>query len=237
LSDATRYKLISVVLPTYNEAENIVPMIAALREVLGAPEIIVVDDDSPDMTWKLAEDAGARAIRRIGERGLASAIKRGVEESSGDIIVWMDCDMSMPPSVILKLAAAMEKSGADIAVGSRYAPGGRDARPFMRRFTSRAINIFANVMLPVKVRDYDSGFVAVARHVFDKVTISGEGYGEYCIEFLCHAGLAGFKITEIGYEFTDRRAGKSKTAAGGTFSYISLGFQYARRVIAIRRML
>ncbi|MEW5946118.1 MAG: glycosyltransferase, partial [bacterium] len=194
-------RTVTVVLPTYNEAQNVAAMIGRLRSALGDAEIIVVDDDSPDLTWKVAQEAGARVIRRVGERGLASALKRGVEESGGEVVVWMDADQSMPPEDVPRLLDAID-AGADVAVGSRYATGGRDARPLLRVITSRLINLFANLLLPVKVSDYDSGFVAARRDVFGAAPIPSAGHGEYCIEFLCAAGLKGFEIREVGYEFT-----------------------------------
>ena len=224
---------ISIVLPVYNEAENIVAMIEGLRGALGEPEIIVVDDDSPDRTWEIAGDAGARVIRRIGERGLASALKRGISEARGGIIGWMDADMSMPPAAVPSLVAAIE-GGADIAVGSRYAPGGRDLRPYFRVLTSQLINRFANLMLPVKVKDYDSGFVCARREVFEHVPLGDEGHGEYCIEFLCMAGAGGRRIEEVGYVFTDRTAGESKSA-GGPLVFARFGIHYFGRVLAVRR--
>lgn len=223
---------ISIVLPVYNEAENIAPLISRLRAAIPSCEIIVVDDDSPDRTWEAAAKSGARVIRRIDERGLASALWRGITSAAGNIVVWMDADLSMPPEDAPRLVAAI-RSGADIAVGSRYAEGGRDKRPFLRVFTSRCINIFANMLLPVKVKDYDSGFVAVRKPVFDSVPLSVDGHGEYCIEFLCAAGMSGFKIVEVGYVFTDRVLGESKSA-GGLISFLALGLNYVRRVFAVR---
>ena len=226
---------VTVVLPTYNEALNIGPMIRGLRAALGDPEILVVDDDSPDRTWEAAAAAGARGIRRERERGLASALSRGVSEAAGDVVLWMDCDLSMPPGDAPRLVQALE-CGADIAVGSRYAPGGRDARPWPRRLASRAVNALASLLLPVRVRDCDSGFVAVKKHVFQQVPLSPIGYGEYCIEFLCRAGLLGYRIQEVGYTFSDRAAGRSKTAPG-LIPFLVLGMQYVRRILRLRAQL
>lgn len=234
MNATTENQAVSVILPTYNEAENIAAVIELLRAALDSPEIIVVDDDSPDDTWRIAQASGVQVIRRTQARGLASAIKAGIDAATGDVVVWMDCDLSMPPRTVPLLVNAITAGGADIAVGSRYAPGGRDVRPWLRTFTSRLINGFATLLLPVKVKDYDSGFLAVRRDVFSVVPLSDQGYGEYCIEFLCMAGLNGYRITEVGFEFTDRMMGQSKTAAG-LFSFFRLGLQYARRVLAIKR--
>ncbi len=223
---------ISIVLPTFCEAENIAAMIARLKKAVPSAEILVVDDDSPDLTWQIAAGAGARVIRRRGERGLASALNRGIDEAKGKIIAWMDADLSMPPEDVARLAGAI-RAGADIAVGSRYAPGGRDLRPQLRVLTSLFINRLANLLLPVKVRDYDSGFVAARRDVFASAPLPAGGHGEYCIEFLCLAGLRGFSIQEVGYVFSDRMRGRSKSA-GGLIVFARHGINYLKRIIAVR---
>ena len=161
---------LSVVLPTYNEAPNIVPLLRALQTELAgrACEVIVVDDDSPDGTWRLAEaeatiSSGIRVIRRIGRRGLTSAIAEGIQASHGEFIGWMDCDFTVPPSLISRLAAKVEE-GFDIALAARYVPGSRDGRSDapLRKLASRVIVEFARALLPREFHDYTNG-VAVAR--------------------------------------------------------------------------
>ena len=136
----------SIVLPTYNEREVIVGVVGEILQAVGDVEVLVVDDDSPDGTsdavaQAFAGDTRVRVLRRIGRRGLASAIAEGVTESKGGVVVWMDADGSMPADVIPRLVAAT--AGADVAIASRYAPGGRDARDSLARIlASRAINAF-----------------------------------------------------------------------------------------------
>jgi dolichol-phosphate mannosyltransferase len=134
--------IVSVVLPTYNERDNIGSLISAILENVRCPtQIIVVDDDSPDRTWQVVEEIRAEndnieLVRRIGRRGLASAIAEGISLSRGEVIVWMDCDFSMPPEVIPRLVEALG-DGYDIAIGSRYVEGGKDGREsFTRVLTS-----------------------------------------------------------------------------------------------------
>ena len=227
---------VSVVLPTFNESMNIVPLIQRTQEALKEyeKEIIVVDDDSPDQTWEIAEklaDPEVRVIRRINERKLVTAIQRGIDEARGQFVVWMDADLSMPPEVIPHLIAELKK--CDVAVGSRYVKGGKDVRLWLRVVSSRLINLFANCVLNFKVLDYDSGFVAARKKVLQKVRLSDSGYGEYCIEFLYRAGKKGYWISEVPYSFTDRRAGQSKTAETvyGLFKY---GMMYLKRIIILR---
>ena len=178
---------VSFVFPTYNEKENIVDLINEVKKLkIKNYEIIVVDDNSPDKTWEIVKnlkDKNIRVIRRVNERGLASAISRGINEAKGDIITWMDCDMSMHPKYIPKLIKAI-KNGYDIAIGSRYAKGGKDKRPLIRVITSKMINLFANIVLNFNVLDYDTGFVAAKKDVFKKVPLSTKGYGDYCIDLL-----------------------------------------------------
>src|SRR5438270_11443731 len=116
---------VSVVLPTFNERGNIGELIAAIQRALNDPEIVVVDDNSPDGTWQLVQTLAdqnprVRLVRRTAERGLTSAIQRGIDESHGDVVFWMDCDFSMPPATMPWLLKQIE-AGADVAIGSRCA--------------------------------------------------------------------------------------------------------------------
>lgn len=216
---------ISVILPTYNERENIGDLIEAILEYSPNPtEIIVVDDDSPDQTWKVVEKIekekkNVKLVRRLNERGLASALADGIALSTGDILIWMDCDFSHPPELIPQLVKTLEN--CDISVASRFVEGGGMRYSFTRIFSSRLLNFFANIVLGFSVRDYTSGYPAVKREVFDKVRICpllGESrgyisaYGEYFISFLYRAKKKGFKITEIPYIYVPRKRGESKTA-------------------------
>src|SRR5581483_10817584 len=142
---------VSIVLPTYDEAGNIVPLIRAVRGALAGAscEVLIVEDDSPDGTWRLAEsEPGARVIRRVGRRGLTSALREGIAASSGRLVGFMDCDFSTPPELLPRLVAKIGE-GFDVAVGSRYVPGGADARTGepIRRLASRAIAAAARALL------------------------------------------------------------------------------------------
>lgn len=226
---------VSVILPTYNEALNIKRLIEEISKNLKRSfEIIVVDDDSPDKTWKVVEDynnPNVKLIRRTGRKGLATAIYRGIEESKGDVIGWMDGDICMPPSKLPEMLACLDKY--DIAIGSRYVKGGRDTRGIFRVITSRAINWFAGLLMGFDIKDYDSGFIVLKRYVFDKVTFPPWGYGEYFIDFIYRCKRAGFSIKEVPYVFQDRTKGTSKTAVNG-FAFIKLGFAYILRTIYSR---
>ncbi len=224
---------VSVILPTYNESMNIKDMVRRLnKSIKGLKEILVVDDNSPDKTGEIASRLkNVRAIIRKKERGVGSAIYRGIQAAQGNIIVWMDADLSMPPEVIPRMVSALDNN--DVAVGSRYIKGGRDKRGPLRVLTSKMINLFANIVLNFKVLDYDSGFVAAKRKVFDRIKYNPKGHGEYCIEFLYKCTRKGFKVKEVPYVFTERKLGESKTAQYIT-SIAKYGMMYVLRIIKIR---
>ena len=226
---------ISVVLPTYNERENVEEVTERISKVLGNNlfEIIIVDDNSPDKTWKIVQEMNNpkyRVIRRMHEKGLASALARGVNEAKGDVIVWLDCDLGIPPEDIPILVKKL--NNYDIAIGSRYVKGGKDLRPKIRTVTSIMINFFAKILLGFYVRDYTSGFAAVKKEVFSRVKFPDKGFGEYFIEFIYNCGKKKFKIAEVGYIYTDRLRGKSKSG-DNIFILFRLGIQYTTRIISL----
>lgn len=224
---------ISVILPTYNEKDNVKHVIDdIIRNVPSLYAIIVVDDNSPDETYAVVEeisrkDNRIKLIKRVNERGLTSAIWTGIINAKGGYIVWLDCDMCMPPSLIPFLVR--ELSNYDIAVGSRYIAGGRDSRGLFRRVTSRFLNNFAGFVLGAKTKDLTSGFVAAKKEVFNRIKLQGN-YGEYCIRFLYEAEKLGFKIKEIPYIFEDRIEGQSKSEA----NFFKFGIGYIKTIIKLK---
>ncbi|MCK4648320.1 polyprenol monophosphomannose synthase [bacterium] len=229
---------LSVILPVYNERENIESLIKAIgQEVKDSFEIIVVDDNSPDGTGKIVEriaqnNENVRLLERTKERGLVTAITDGIAKSQGEIILWMDADFSMPPEGIPELVKTLKD--CDIAVGSRYIEGGRDERAsWVRIFTSRLFNNLAHLILKSSVKDLTSGFIAAKRRVFDKVRLAGH-YGEYCISFLYHAQKKGLKIKEIPYTCLPRRRGKPKTTSN-LFKFAKYGLIYLLTILKLRR--
>jgi dolichol-phosphate mannosyltransferase len=229
--------MISIVLATYNERESITTTVKSLlAEAPEAMEVIVVDDDSPDSTWSVVESLGlpnVKVIRRIGTRGLASAFNRGVIESRGEFVGWMDADMSMPPAMIPKMYRMLVEQKYDVVIASRYAPGGVDDRHWLRTLSSRLINGLAGLVLGHGIRDYDSGFVLIRRSVLDTVTIIPRGYGEYFIEFIYDACRKGLRVGEIGYYFRDRTVGVSKSAPS-LLRFFRTGLQYVVRIFMAR---
>jgi dolichol-phosphate mannosyltransferase len=236
---------ISIILPTYNEKDNIGELIGRiLASVPGDREIIVVDDDSPDGTARavlslFGDNPSVRLIVRREERGLTSAIQRGIDESSGDIIAWMDCDLSMPPEKINDLLAAIEAGGYDAAVGSRYVRGGADVRPgsgkpllFLHTALSLAITRFSSLLLWPAFRDWTSGFIAVRSGVIRKTRLVGD-YGEYFIGMMYGMLKAGYRVKEVPYALTPRTRGVSKTATG-IAGFASRGVKYIATVLRLR---
>ena len=228
----------AVVLPTYNEGPVIAGVVREILDAVGDVEVRVVDDDSPDRTWQVVADAfrgdgRVGVLRRVGRRGLPSALAEGVAATGGDVVVWLDADGSMPAEVIPRLAAAAR--AADVAVASRYAPGGQDARESrLRILASRAINLMGSACLGGPVRDWTSGFVAARRAALDRVPLRTHYvYGDYCIDFLYRAGRAGLRIVEVPYRNVERRAGETKTSPD-LVRFAALGLRYAGTILQLR---
>ncbi|MDD1667969.1 MAG: glycosyltransferase [Methanomicrobiales archaeon] len=228
-------ELASVILATYNERETLPEMIRQIHAHIGNPlEIVVVDDDSPDRTWEAAAglgDPSVRVIRRTGVKGLASALLRGILESRGEILCWWDADMLMCPEIAPEMIRLL--GDADIVIGSRYAPGGKDARGRARAWTSRAVNGLAHLVLGHGIRDYDSGFIVMKRRVLDRVLPVPTGFGEYFMEFMYTAARRGLTIREYPYTLTERSAGTSK-GSPDPLRFLATGIRYGIRIFVAR---
>ncbi len=230
---------VSTILPTFNEKENIENLILAIsRQINPPPEIIVVDDDSPDRTWEIVSRLknklpNLKLDRRVNERGLATAIIRGMNSATGDFVVWMDCDFSHPPSLMPRMLEWMEQY--DIVVASRYIRGGGQKGPFIRDLVSRSFNYYASSLLGFNVHDWTSGFAMVKKEVLEKVHIEplGQGYGEYFIGMLYEAQRQGFRIKEIPYTYVYNDEHESKTSTN-FFKLLRFGFSYGISVLQIR---
>ena len=211
---------------------------------------IVVDDDSPDGTSETVRSLAARhnspgltkvvLIRRQNEKGLTSALQNGISiarnQLGADLITWMDCDASMPPEDVPRLVSAIIDGPAEIAVGSRWMPGGDDkAHGTLARTLSWLINICARLFLINKIHDYTSGFVAARSEVFQHIKLRGD-YGEYCIDFLFRALRSGFVVQEIPYVCVPRIAGESQTGAN-LWDYLVKGRKYVSTIWRLRKNL
>ena len=227
---------ISVVMPSYNERENIAETIQRIAETLGESllEIIIVDDNSPDRTWELIEqlkEPHTRVIRRLDKRGLASALADGTKAAKGEIVVWLDCDLGIPPEDILKLVEKLDQY--DVAIGSRYVPGGMDTRSKFRGFLSLVFNTYTRFFLGHHFWDWTSGFAACHKWVLDKIPLSDDGFGEYFMEWVYACTKQDIRMVEVPYRYGLRKAGVSKTDSN-VFVFLRLGYKYALRVLKIR---
>jgi dolichol-phosphate mannosyltransferase len=209
-----------VVLPTYQEAENIAEVLRRLRAAVPAADVLVVDDSSPDGTAEIAKAAGTEVggvdvMIRAGKAGLGSAYRAGFAEGMArgyDILVEMDSDLSHDPAALPGLLRAVE-AGAELAIGSRYVPGGSIPRwSFRRRALSRWGNRYAGVVLGLPVADATSGYRAYLASAVAGVeleTVRADGYG-FQIEMAYRVARNGGRIVELPIDFVDRERGTSK---------------------------
>jgi dolichol-phosphate mannosyltransferase len=212
--------VICVCLPTYNERENLEPMVDRLGEILGDDGVVlVIDDNSPDGTGEIADRLAAarpwvHALHRPRKEGLGPAYLDGFRralELGADLIFELDCDFSHDPADIPRLAAAAED--ADLVIGSRYVSGGGTRNwGLVRRLISRGGSLYAQLLLSVPVRDLTGGFKCYRRAVLETIdldAIHSKGYA-FQIETTYGALRTGFRVTEVPIVFTDREVGGSK---------------------------
>ncbi len=201
---------VSIIVPTYNEAGNVPELVAQIKAAMGDTpyEVIIADDDSPDRTWEVAENLGApvRVLRRQNcIRGLAPAVVDGFKIAKGDILGVIDADLQHPPARIPDLVAAVA-SGADIAVGSRMAPGGSvEGWPNHRKLTSYCATLISKPITSVK--DPMAGYFFLKKQVVDGISLSPRGY-KILLEILGRCSYD--SVVEIGIVFRDRSVGGSK---------------------------
>lgn len=224
---------VTIVIPTYNEAETIVDVVSQLTLVLVAEtpfdyEVIVVDDDSPDWTWEIVDDhfrtdPDVRVVRRIGERGLATAVLDGFGKAEGDILVVMDADGQHPPENVPDLLIPFSHEDVDVVVGSRFIDGGGiDGWTRSRQLISRAGTLLAELSVgrAWRISDPMSGFFAVRRNLIDDRlgALTPTGY-KILLEVLatCDPEL----VIEVPYVFEERRAGESKLDGRETLRFLS----------------
>ncbi len=216
-----------LIMPTYNEAANLDAIVRAAaseldRQAPGAYRILVVDDNSPDGTGRiadsLAEELGAvEVLHRPGKGGLGQAYLAGFERAlaeGADLVIEMDADLSHDPRYLPALIGAT--THADLVLGSRYVPGGgvRDWG-LWRRLVSRGGGLYARLILGVEVRDLTGGYKCIRREVLEAIdlpSVRAEGY-VFQIEVTYRALLAGFRVREVPIVFRDRTAGASKMSS------------------------
>ena len=220
---------VSIIIPTFNESENICNILKSIKEYLPKIDIeaIVVDDNSPDGTGKIVEEymktmknmAGysISIIHRKAKNGLGSAILAGLRNSNGETVVVMDSDLSHPPKIIPKMLDMIKQTQCDIVVASRYVKGGaiRDW-PFKRKLLSKIATKIAKKGLGVTADDPMSGFFAFRKKITEGLKFDAIGY-KILLEMLVKT--KGVKVEEIPYTFTDRQFGSSKLSASIAWDY------------------
>jgi dolichol-phosphate mannosyltransferase len=209
-----------ICLPTYNERENIEPMLRALGEVRGPEdEVLVIDDNSPDGTGEIADRLSAelsyvRVLHRPQKQGIGPAYLDGFREAlaaGAELVLEMDCDFSHDPKDVPRLIEAT--AGADLVLGSRYVRGGGVRNwGLVRRVISRGGSRYAQLLLGLRVRDLTGGFKCYRRAVLEGIdldAVSSAGYA-FQIETTYRAIRAGFSVVEVPITFADREQGGSK---------------------------
>jgi dolichol-phosphate mannosyltransferase len=214
-----------VTVPTYNEIENIEALIGSILEQDERIDVLVIDDDSPDGTWRKVGEMSAsnprvhvlhrttdRGRGRSGRDGYAWALAQGA-----DVVFEMDADFSHNPRFIPAMLEALERTGADVVIGSRQVPGGKDiGRPASRVWLTHASNLYVRVLLGVPVRDCNSGFRAFRRSALEAIHVAQTFSPGPAIvhELLYKAHSKGLKFVEIPIEFVERELGESTLSFG-----------------------
>jgi dolichol-phosphate mannosyltransferase len=211
----------TVCLPTYNERENLLRMIEALRDVLREGDrVLVIDDNSPDGTGAIADTLAAEhpfldVLHRQQKEGLGRAYVAGFHRALGDgaeLVLEMDCDFSHDPADVPRLIEAAE-NGADLVLGSRYVPGGSTRNwGLARRLISRGGSLYTALFLQMGVKDPTGGFKCFRRSVLERLdldAITPRGYA-FQIEVTYRVKQTGFRVVEIPITFVDRAVGQSK---------------------------
>lgn len=208
-----------VIIPTYNEVDNLPPLLARLREAVPGCDVLVADDNSPDGTGKVADEIAAgdgqvHVLHRPGKEGLGAAylagFRWGLRRGYG-ALVEMDGDGSHQPEELPRLLTALR--GADVALGSRWVPGGRIVNwPAYRQLLSRGGSTYARLLLGLPVRDVTSGYRAFRGHVLSAGLLKDVASQGYCFQVdLAHRALrAGHRVVEVPITFVEREHGHSK---------------------------
>jgi dolichol-phosphate mannosyltransferase len=211
-----------VVIPTYNERENLGPVLTRLHAAVPDADVLVVDDASPDGTGELADemasaDGRVRVLHRGEKAGLGAAYLAGFAEALAgryQVVVEMDADGSHAPEDLPALLAAL--ADADLVLGSRYVPGGEVVNwPGHREWISRTGNLYSRLALGVSIRDITGGYRAFRRQVLEELDISSVSSQGYCfqVDMAWRAVQAGFRVREVPITFAERERGASKMSS------------------------
>jgi dolichol-phosphate mannosyltransferase len=208
-----------VIIPTYNEAENIKPIVHRVRAAVPDAHVLVADDNSPDGTGKLADDLAAadgqvHVLHRQGKEGLGAAYLAGFQwgiDAGYGVLVEMDADGSHQPEELPRLLTALK--GADLVLGSRWIPGGRVVNwPKSREMLSRGGSTYSRLMLDVPIRDVTGGYRAFRKETLEGLGMADVASAGYCfqVDLAWRAVKAGFHVVEVPITFVERERGDSK---------------------------
>ena len=226
-----------ICLPTYDERENLAPMIEAILAAVPQVDVLVIDDNSPDGTGRLADEIATReprvkVLHRAGKEGLGRAYLAGFAWALARdyaLVLEMDCDFSHDPGYLPGMLAAAEE--ADLVLGSRYVKGGGTVDwGLLRKLISRGGSFYARTILGLSVRDLTGGFKCFRREVLEAIdlpSVECTGYA-FQIELTYRAARRGFRIRELPIVFADRRVGRSKMSR-------RIVLEAIRKVWSIRR--
>lgn len=227
---------VSVILPTYNEAKNIIPLVEAIEDHLSKAEInyelVVVDDNSPDGTARLVQgrmstDPHMQLYVRTQEKGLATAIKHGILHSNGDVVVVMDTDFNHDPRMLPQMVKFLEYY--DIIIGSRFTMGG-GMEDNLRYYFSFLYNVFVRLVLRTQIQDNLSGFFSMRREKLLRMNLERifRGYGEWFMRLLFLAWREGYSLLEVPVFYVLRRHGQSKSR------FLRMLLDYTRTLFSLR---
>lgn len=233
---------ISVIIPTYCEVHNLPHLISKIMDSVTESqlrgneiEIIVVDDNSPDGTGKLGQSLAGehpemKVIIRTDERGLGTAVLKGIRASVGDVLVVMDADLTHEPALIPQLVDQVASNGADIALGSRFVNGFEMESSLYHIWASKALNTFIRVLLQIPAKDVTGGFFALRRDALKDLDMESifRGYGDYFFALLHKGAKQGWKMKEVGCKYRARKEGLSKTSS------LKAGLSYGVRALKLR---
>lgn len=224
---------LTVILPTYNEVDNILPLIRDIEKHVNPTRIIVVDDNSPDGTARYIQKKRMKHVDVIVNKprlGLTPSIQLGIDVAATEYIAWMDADFSHPPELLKKMYKSVKQK--DIVVGSWLTRGGKDERQEVgTRIYSYLINKTCQLLFGDTVTAYTSGYIMMKRSVRTDLRLRGD-YGEYCIDLLVRAMWSKKRIVEVPFVCVSRTHGESKTAPSlGTF--ISRSWNYGTTILRL----
>ena len=225
----------SIILCTYNEANYIENAISELVKYIPNLELVIVDDNSSDGTTEIIKQLNVgnkfKTIFRKKNRGLASAFVRGLIETTGDNIGWIDTNMGELTPRFIEMTEEL-KLNNDLVILSRYIVGGGDKRNLIRVLCSKYFNILCRIILTPTIKDYTSSIFLMKRQIINEVTFLGYGHGEFFIEFLYKVHKKGFKIKEIPYvQKKDQDLANSKSSPN-LVKFFYLGFIYVLRIFS-----